>query len=170
MPPRANGTRGGLRPKKDGQSENFYRIAGVDLPYDPDLEFDKPKPTPLFPASISHHLPTPSILLTSRRNTTPKSQDHSPRPKKTSPPNSSNIARKSTMAKPTAASTRSSESASQDRSDPSQRRMWTRSIRCRNIAINIRRRGISCLSWGGSVGVGLNLSHLLTIILHNCHT
>ena len=38
----------GPRIKKEGKGD-LYRIGGVDLPWDPELDLDKPKPTPLFP-------------------------------------------------------------------------------------------------------------------------
>lgn len=41
--------RQGPRIKKEGKSD-VYRIGGVDLPWDPELDLDKPKPTPLYPA------------------------------------------------------------------------------------------------------------------------
>ena len=44
--------KGGPRVKKEGQGD-LYRIGGVDIPYDPELELDKPKPTPLFPVSVA---------------------------------------------------------------------------------------------------------------------
>lgn len=48
MPPSAK-ARQGPRVKKEGKGD-LYRIGGVDIPYDPELELDnKPKPTPLFP-------------------------------------------------------------------------------------------------------------------------
>ena len=40
--------RQGPRIKKEGKAD-LYRIGGVDLPWDPELDLDKPKPTPLFP-------------------------------------------------------------------------------------------------------------------------
>ena len=52
-------TRGkqGSRIKKEGKGD-VYRIGGVDLPWDPELDLDKPKPTPLFPVT---RLPNPSF-------------------------------------------------------------------------------------------------------------
>ncbi len=48
MPPSAKAKQG-PRVKKEGKGD-LYRIGGVDIPYDPELELDnKPKPTPLFP-------------------------------------------------------------------------------------------------------------------------
>lgn len=44
--------RQGPRIKKEGKSD-LYRIGGVDLPWDPDLDLDKPKPIPLFPVLSS---------------------------------------------------------------------------------------------------------------------
>ncbi|KAL2043721.1 hypothetical protein N7G274_003240 [Stereocaulon virgatum] len=44
----ASKPKGGSRVKKEGKGD-LYRICGVDIPYDPELELDKPKPTPLFP-------------------------------------------------------------------------------------------------------------------------
>ena len=40
--------RQGPRIKKEGKAD-VYRIGGVDLPWDPELDLDKPKPTPLYP-------------------------------------------------------------------------------------------------------------------------
>ena len=40
--------RQGPRIKKEGKAD-LYRIGGVDLPWDPELDLDKPKPTPLYP-------------------------------------------------------------------------------------------------------------------------
>ena len=48
MPPTAK-ARQGPRVKKEGKGD-LYRIGGVDIPYDPELELDnKLKPQPLFP-------------------------------------------------------------------------------------------------------------------------
>lgn len=43
--------RQGPRIKKEGKGD-LYRIGGVDLPWDPELDLDKPKATPLFPVTI----------------------------------------------------------------------------------------------------------------------
>ena len=40
--------RQGPRIKKEGKAD-VYRIGGVDLPWDPELDLDKPKPRPLYP-------------------------------------------------------------------------------------------------------------------------
>ena len=48
MPGAARGPRSGARIKKEGKAD-VYRIGGVDLPWDPELDLDKPKPTPLYP-------------------------------------------------------------------------------------------------------------------------
>ncbi|MCJ1278192.1 hypothetical protein MMC21_006007 [Puttea exsequens] len=37
------------RAKKDSNGNLVHRIGGVDIAFDPDLDIDKPKPTPLFP-------------------------------------------------------------------------------------------------------------------------
>lgn len=39
--------RGG--PRVGGRKGDVYRIGGVDVAWDPELDVDKPKPTPLFP-------------------------------------------------------------------------------------------------------------------------
>ena len=49
MPPKS-----GPRPGKS----DLYRIGGVDIPYDPDLGLDKPRPTPLYP-EYKVHTPKP---------------------------------------------------------------------------------------------------------------
>ena len=49
MGPPARGKQGS-RIKKEGKGD-VYRIGGVDLPWDPELDLDKPKPTPLFPVT-----------------------------------------------------------------------------------------------------------------------
>lgn len=43
---RGGGGGGGVGRNKKG---DVYRIGGVDLPWDPELDLDKPQPTPLFP-------------------------------------------------------------------------------------------------------------------------
>lgn len=48
----------GPRIKKEGKGD-LYRIGGVDLPWDPELDLDKPKPTPLYPA---FQIPKPKPL------------------------------------------------------------------------------------------------------------
>ena len=53
MAPKYTAPKAGPRPKKDGQTADLYRIDGVDLPYDPELDLDKPKPTPLYPVMNS---------------------------------------------------------------------------------------------------------------------
>ena len=45
--------RQGPRIKKEGKAD-LYRIGGVDLPWDPELDLDKPKPHPRFPACTLH--------------------------------------------------------------------------------------------------------------------
>jgi DNA-directed RNA polymerase III subunit RPC7 len=55
--------RQGPRVKKEGKGD-LYRIGGVDIPYDPDLELDKPKPTPLYP---EYKVPTPKPLTDSEK-------------------------------------------------------------------------------------------------------
>lgn len=50
--------RAGPRVKREGKGD-LYRIGGVDIPYDPDLELDRPKPTPLYP---EYKVPTPKPL------------------------------------------------------------------------------------------------------------
>lgn len=40
------------KPKVGKNGGGSYKIAGIELPCDPDLEFDKPTPTPLFPVSL----------------------------------------------------------------------------------------------------------------------
>ena len=54
----APNSRQGPRVKTEGKGD-LYRIGGVDIPYDPDLELDKPKPTPLYP---EYKLPTSKPL------------------------------------------------------------------------------------------------------------
>ena len=53
--PGAARARQGPRIKKEGKAD-VYRIGGVDLPWDPELDLDKPKPRPLFPV-INSPLP-----------------------------------------------------------------------------------------------------------------
>lgn len=48
MPRKGAPPKSGPRPQKEGQAAQ-YRIGGVDLPYDPDLDIEGKKPTPLFP-------------------------------------------------------------------------------------------------------------------------
>ena len=38
-------------PQKGGRKGDVYRIGGVDLPWDPELDIDAPRPTPLQPES-----------------------------------------------------------------------------------------------------------------------
>lgn len=38
-------------PQKGGRKGDVYRIGGVDLPWDPELDLDAPRPTPLQPES-----------------------------------------------------------------------------------------------------------------------
>lgn len=40
------------KPRVGKNGGGSYKIAGIELPCDPDLEFDKPTPTPLFPVSL----------------------------------------------------------------------------------------------------------------------
>ena len=54
--------RQGPRVKKEGKGD-LYRIGGVDLPWDPELDLDKPKPTPLFPV-LSTPIPPCKLPLT----------------------------------------------------------------------------------------------------------
>lgn len=48
----AGKARQGPRIKKEGKAD-VYRIGGVDLPWDPELDLDKPKPTPSYPVLSS---------------------------------------------------------------------------------------------------------------------
>ena len=41
-------------PQKGGKKGDVYRIGGVDLPWDPQLDLDAPRPTPLQPESKTH--------------------------------------------------------------------------------------------------------------------
>ena len=79
----ASKPKGGPRVKKEGKGD-LYRIGGVDIPYDPELELDKPKPTPLFPVSV---LQAPEgISLKNSRNTKSLPQSPSLPAKKTKLP------------------------------------------------------------------------------------
>lgn len=49
------------KPRVGKNGSASYKIAGIELPCDPDLEFDKPTPTPLFPVSLP--CVTPIILI-----------------------------------------------------------------------------------------------------------
>jgi len=73
MPPKHAGAKGGSRIKKEGQPD-VYRIGGQDVPYDPELEYEKPKPTPLYPVR------TPSFFLSGElTNQPPALQNHPPK-------------------------------------------------------------------------------------------
>lgn len=81
----ASKPKGGPRVKKEGKGD-LYRIGGVDIPYDPELELvlGKPKPTPLFPVSV---LQAPDgIPLKYSRNTKSLPQSPSLPAKKTKLP------------------------------------------------------------------------------------
>lgn len=63
------------RRKAAGRADGGYKIAGTILPWDPDIDLDRPTPTPLFPVcqssqSRSNTTYTPSLEL----------QTHSPGP------------------------------------------------------------------------------------------
>ena len=49
----AKKARPGQKPRATKDGGGSYKIAGIELACDPDLEFDKPTPTPLFPVSMS---------------------------------------------------------------------------------------------------------------------
>ncbi|KAL8706692.1 MAG: hypothetical protein Q9201_000326 [Fulgogasparrea decipioides] len=57
-PPRAS--RDKQRRKGAGRADGGYKIAGTVLPWDPDIDLDRPTPTPLFPP----YKPTPPTPLT----------------------------------------------------------------------------------------------------------
>ena len=40
-------------PRQGGRKGDVYRIGGVDIAWDPELDLDKPRPTPLFPVGVT---------------------------------------------------------------------------------------------------------------------
>lgn len=73
MGPKYAGAKGGSRIKKEGQPD-VYRIGGQEVPYDPELEYGKPKPTPLYPVR-NYFIKSPEYPLTGIQKykvTTPK--------------------------------------------------------------------------------------------------
>ena len=52
--PGARKPRAGQKPRATKDGGGSYKIAGIELACDPDLEFGKPTPTPLFPVSLPH--------------------------------------------------------------------------------------------------------------------
>lgn len=63
--------RQGPRIKKEGKGD-LYRIGGVDLPWDPELDLDKPKPTPLYPVLTSPISPFRIPLISPKAFQIPK--------------------------------------------------------------------------------------------------
>ncbi len=80
MPAKYAGAKGGSRIKQEGKPD-VYRIGGQDIPYDPELDLDKPKPTPLFPVRKIRILSS-RIILTSKRPTRYLLRSLSQRPKR----------------------------------------------------------------------------------------
>lgn len=137
--PTGSGTRGGPRIKKEGQAD-LYRIGGVDLPYDPELDLDKPKPTPLFPVRYLSYA-THQLTNSSLRPTKCPPPSLSPRTKGLKLPTSAPYEKTSTTDPSTPFSERMSESPSPEKDPISPPHLSIPSRACRSIVSGIRRRG-----------------------------